>query len=417
MRFLFLLSVSLFSVFQLYAQVKKDAVYSDKVKTVEFYRTGWVLSYPHMTLHSTDRLTFSFDVLGGEQQQYSYRILHCNADWTPSLLFANEYIEGFEVNQITDYDNGFNTTVDYVNYQLQIPNEDFGLKVSGNYLLQVFDEISDAVLIEKRFWVSEELVDMSLKARRPVEIEYVDEYQQLELKVVHNRLAVDDAFSDIFVQIRQNNRDDNALSGLKPVFVHENELVFTFSEKTAMRSGNEFRNLNMYNLQYQSEDIDSMWFDGKYNRIRLFLDEYRSNKPYFENDDFNGRFYITDQNARQNKREGDYAKVQFSLHCQLPFSYGKVYLFGAFSNWELSDAYEMEYDYEQNMYVAELLLKQGYYDYAYVFVEGEKNKASFAEIEGDFFQTENDYVVLIYYHDRRLNCDRLVGCSVVNYKY
>jgi len=404
--------------FSAFSQLMEDVVFDDNIKTVEFYRSGWSFSYPHLNLGTNGKLLLSFDEAGAESKQYNYKIIHCNADWTVSRLFVNEYLEGFEINSITDYDNGFNVVFDYVNYQLEIPNQDVQIKMSGNYILQVVDELDEnKVVLQKRFWVSEEIVDMSLRVRRPLDINYVDEGQELELKIQHSRLDIPEPFSDLYVEIRQNNRQEERLAGIKPVFVHDYELIYTFNEKMILHGCNEFRNLNIYNLKYNSEDVDSIWFDGRYNRIRLFLDQYRSNKPYFYNEDFNGRFYITNQDGSQSKREGDYAKVQFSLDCKLPFSYGRVYLYGSFTNWSLSEKYEMVYDYEQQMYNAEILLKQGYYDYAYVFVEGEKTYPSFAEIEGNFSETENDYVVLVYYHDRQLNSDRLVGISVVNYKY
>lgn len=401
-----------------FSQVIQDSIFSSSIKTVEIYRKGWQLSYPIISLNSGDKLLFSFDELGSDIKNYSYSIIHCDVDWSKSALYESDYMEGFEVNDIENYDNGFNSVTDYVNYQVEIPNENVSLKVSGNYIIKVFEDTdSENPIIQKRFWVSEELVGITTTIKRPMVIEHIDIAQQVELKVSHASIEIDNAIEDVYIEVRQNNRQDVRISGIKPTFIRQNELVYQLNPKTILPAGNEFRNLNMYNLKYLSEDVDSIWFHNGKNHVRLYADKSRADKPYFSNEDFNGRFYITTEDNSDSKREGDYADVHFTLNCDLPQSYGKVYLYGALTNWKISPQYEMKYDFVHQSYYKALTLKQGYYDYAYVYVDNSYGKVSFDEFEGNFFNTENDYIVFVYLKDKSLNTDKLIGYSIKNYKY
>nr|WP_317170244.1 hypothetical protein [Winogradskyella eckloniae] len=56
-----------------------------------------------------------------------------------------------------------------------------------------------------------------------------------------------------------------------------------------------------------------------------------------------------------------------------------------------------------------MLLKQGFYNYKYVLVDKESGAIDEGAISGNFWQTENNYKVLVYYRDLGARFDRLVG--------
>jgi hypothetical protein len=64
----------------------------------------------------------------------------------------------------------------------------------------------------------------------------------------------------------------------------------------------------------------------------------------------------------------------------------------------------MQYDTLSGTYRHALLLKQGYYSYQYLTPAGTKPPS-----EGNFFQTENRYQVLVYYKETGARTWRLVG--------
>jgi hypothetical protein len=68
----------------------------------------------------------------------------------------------------------------------------------------------------------------------------------------------------------------------------------------------------------------------------------------------------------------------------------------------------MTYNEETAQYEAIVKLKQGYYSYQYLMVD-ENGKTSFVPTEGNFYQTQNQYQVLVYYRSRTDRSDRLIG--------
>ena len=92
-------------------------------------------------LELIDRLYLEFDALNADEEDFYYVIEHYNHDWTKSTLMKSEYLQGLDNLRIVNYENSFNTYQIYSNYRLQIPNKQTRLKVSGNYLIKIFDEI------------------------------------------------------------------------------------------------------------------------------------------------------------------------------------------------------------------------------------------------------------------------------------
>ena len=96
-----------------------------------------------------------FDDLNGDERNYYYKIKYFNHDWTPSNLFQNEYLKGFDNLRIENYQTSFNTLQPYTHYQLVLPNEQTEFLISGNYLLEIYNE-SDKMVFSRRFVIYEE---------------------------------------------------------------------------------------------------------------------------------------------------------------------------------------------------------------------------------------------------------------------
>ncbi len=114
------------------------------IKTVQCYPVGKPFAEPVIELGSGQQLIFSFDDLSQEQNSYTYKIVHCDPDWNPSGLSPFNYLSGFFSNPLEDYEYSYNTQVEYTHFSLLIPNDEIGIKISGNYILQVFNEIGRA---------------------------------------------------------------------------------------------------------------------------------------------------------------------------------------------------------------------------------------------------------------------------------
>jgi hypothetical protein len=95
---------------------------------------------------------------------------------------------------------------------------------------------------------------------------------------------------------------------------------------------------------------------------------------------------------------------------------GEVYLFGDLTNNSYEEAYRMEYDLIDHRYNLVTPLKQGSYNYMYMYVRDGETVGQTLPCEGDFHQTENEYYVYVYHRPFGLRYDKLVGFQKTNYQ-
>ncbi|HOY51698.1 MAG TPA: DUF5103 domain-containing protein, partial [Prolixibacteraceae bacterium] len=209
-----------------------NAVYREDIKSVRFHRQGFELSNPVLNLGEEARLVLKFDDLSGEAKRYSYTILHCDPDWNESFLSQSQYLEGFPDNPIDDYARSFNTTFSFVNYYLELPNERVGFKISGNYILLVYEgNDREKQVLSRRFHIAEPLVTIEGRVRRATTDAFRGENHEVDFTVIHDQLRIENPRDEVRVVIMQNNRWDNAIRGLKPLFIQQNRLVYDYSRE------------------------------------------------------------------------------------------------------------------------------------------------------------------------------------------
>ena len=392
-----------------------DKVYNESIKTVQFHRKGWELTYPVIRLSGEDQVCLSFDELSNEVNDYSYTLIHCDASWQPTPIPEEEYIDGFQINQIQDYAMSFNTYFNYIHYTLLLPNEDVRFKASGNYILKIFQDYNeDNVVMTKRFAVAESVVSIKAEVKRPVIQPLMDTGHEVSFSILCGSLPVLDPYSEIQVAVCQNNRWNLAITDLKPLFYREGVLEYTDQSKNLFPGGNEYRYFDMKSLRYQTEFIKNIEFVHPYYHVELFPDKPRSGKVYFYNEDINGRYFIDIQESKNKDTDADYVYVHFTLPYDAPLDNGQVYVFGALTNWEVGNSNMMEYNFEKKAYELTMLLKQGYYNYEYIFVTDGSSVLDAFFFEGSHYEAENDYVIYAYYRTTNSRYDRLVGYQIIN---
>ena len=394
----------------------QNSVYHEEIKSVQLYREGNELSNPVIELGSDTKLVLKFDDLAEDVKNYSYTLIHCDVNWNESFIQQSEYMSGFPDNPFKDYAMSYNTTVKFVNYQLRIPNEDCSPKFSGNYALVVFEDNNrENLVLIQRFYVVEPLVRIEGQVKKATFDPFNGENQEVDFKIYNEQLKLLNPTEDIKVVLMQNRRWDNAIRDLKPSFIHDNVLDYDYNKENVFPGGNEFRYFDIRTIRHPGENVSDIKFFRPYYHATLLPDEIRTNKIYRTYKEMNGNFVIESQDrVTDYDTECDYEFVHFYLPMQSQLVGGTVNVFGALTGWNVNKTNEMKWNFDRAGYDLTLMLKQGYYNYQYVYVPDGAKKIDLVSLEGSFFVTENDYQIFAYFHDISSRYDRLVGFITIN---
>lgn len=396
----------------------EDWVYQSNVKTVMLYKDGFELSAPVVQLGHGEQLRLRFDDLNGDYKQYSYTFIHCDAKWQPSKLLQTEYMKGFFDNQITNYETSFNTIQNYTHYTVAFPNNDVQLTKSGNYILIVFEDFAhEKIVLTRRFMVFEDLVKIEAKVKPATILDDRQTKHEIDFNLLHENYQIANPFSELTVVLRQNDRWDNAVIGLRPIFVKNNLITFDHDFDNTFYAGNEYRAFDIKSMRYYSERISSISYDSLHNHVHLLPDEKRTFKRYLTDPDINGDYFIKNDDGGDSHTEADYAFVHFELMFDQVLVNGNVYVFGALSDWQFKPEFKMGYNYKRKSYMLIAYLKQGLYNYEYVFLEDGKSAGDNTYFEGSHWETENNYTIMIYHNAPGYYYDRLIGLSTVVSQY
>ncbi len=388
--------------------------YNKNIKTALISLQGDPLSFPGLSLGSEQNLMLSFDDFETDLKTYVYTFLHCNSNWEPSELRENDFITGFNINYFKEYEYSINTKQSYLHYWVTFPNQNINFSKSGNYIVKVFEDGKpEKPIITKRFIIFENKVIIDAQVKRPINANYRNTKQQVDFKINYAGYNILNPNEDLNVIILQNHRWDNAVKNIKPRFIAGTELFYDQFEENTFDAGNEFRHFDIKNLRFQTERIASILKDSL-NSVYLFTDQIKANSRYASSTDINGKFLVKNQLGYTNDYDADYTMINFTLKTPEVYSNGNVYIFGALSNWNFSNEYKMKYDYEAKQYYSSVFLKQGYYNYKYVFIKDGSKSGDETILEGSFFDTENDYSILIYHKEPGKNFQKLIGFTNIN---
>lgn len=392
----------------------KDYCFDKQIKTIQIFKESNELSEPIIELGSTDVVTVMFDDLSQDSRSLYYTIVHCDADWNEDGTFQNDYMTGFTQNDLRDYEYSINTRIPYFHYKFSIPNNDISLKISGNYLLKVYDYSNpDTPLFQKGFSIVESKVGLSLQYENLTN-RGKRQQQQLKFSVSHTGLSVMDPYRDFKIRVEQNGHRMPGIDNPSPTFISGNTIDYYQPTKNIYYSGNEFRPFDIRTLEYAAQGVSLV--DLEYDGYHALLNnaEVRANKPYLYERDLNGKYYI-DYRAKFDSKhtEADYVQVYFTLPADEPYRNTTLYVYGQLSDWSIYDSHAMVYNQSRRAYELTLTLKQGMYNYMIAAIDS-RDTFDAGLIEGNFSETENSYSVYVYFRSSRDRWDRLVGIQQIN---
>jgi hypothetical protein len=369
---------------------------------------------PVLMMNSDDCLLVNFDYIDYDVHYLRYSVTHCNADWQPSQLVESEYVSGFNYADIDDYAPSEATYVHYYNYQFTLPNPDMELLVSGNYLLTVYeqDDPSD-ILFQTRFSVSEGKVGVYPQVTSRTDVEYNNRFQQVSFDVRYKPNQIRDPYSEFKCVVSQNSRTDNAVMVTRPSMVGVDHVTYEHNRDLIFPAGNEFRRFETVNAHNLNMGVQSIRYYNPMYHATLMIDEPRNEVQYLYDKTQFGRFTIRNAETRgESAVEADYMITHFALDAGGKLNGGNVCLYGEFTEGYPASQTVMKYDASTGFYVADLLLKQGAYNYLYLWVPDGTSVGQTSRIEGDHYETVNEYLVKVYDRPMGERYDHLVGYGV-----
>lgn len=389
-------------------------IFSGSFKSLQTYAEGNILAPPVITLGAGDRVKVEFDEIAEDSRYLRYRLVHCDSDWQPSRLVEAEFIDGFNLADVTDWALSESTLAHYVHYSLTVPDDQLAPTASGNYLLQVFDQDEpDEVLLQTRFMVSENCASIASTVTSRTDVDYNQRHQQLAVVADLDGADVSDPFNDLKLTIVQNGRADNQATLTKPLRIGSKKAYFEHQPELIFPAGNEYRRTEMVTVHFPGRGIDHYEYAEPYYHAILTPDTPRSSSRYEYDRDQAGRFVVNEFNADDSSIQADYVVTHFTL--EMPELQGKeVWLDGDMVQRRFDPDSRMVYSPSRGAYVKTLLLKQGLYNYQYLVTDRLKPKASATErVEGDHYETENEYLILLYHRPPGARADRLIGATSI----
>lgn len=375
---------------------------------------GRPLAFPAIPLGGTSSLHVSFDELTESASDYSFTIIHCNADWTADGLLPIDYLETFAEDDITDYAFSVNTMVDYIHYSFTIPNERIRPTLSGNYIVNVYPRgLPDQPVLQRRFYIYESgLSPANIAFSRPIGEKQWESAVELGFDFECKSLRPANPLREIKAVVMQNGRTNRTLDHIVPKYNGGSTLAYTFDSKILFEGEREFRRFEIKNLKYNGKGIDSIRYEVPYFHAYTEPARLYTRGPYYYNEDLNGRFFIDLELMDNDSVQADYVYVHFALVVPLYDTDNDYYVTGAWADWRVDESTRLAFEYQTKSYKATALLKQGFYDYAFYARNRTTGEVWFPE--KSFYETGNLYQILFYYQPTSERYHRLVSFTEVN---
>ena len=392
------------------AQVETEVTPPYNIKTISFVQKNQNV-VPIFVLG--DDFEVQFDDLFGNEADYYYDITHCDYNWKPSEIPKTDYLQGFDNQRIQDYTNSFNTLQIYSHYKLSIPNQFTQLRISGNYILKVLNEDKE-VVFSRKFIVYEDLVSVPIQIKRARTVNNLDFKHNLEFSIKTNTITFQNPLKNVKTVLLQNGQFHSAITGIPAQFTIGNDLVYKYDTQTQFWAGNEFLFFDTKDIRAASNNVARVNLNSAIYSSYLHTNNARANFPYSFSQDVNGNFAVRHLNASNNEIEADYTWVYFSLSAPAFRLNKNIYITGMFNNYALTPEYQMDYNTEKGIYEKAILIKQGFTNFQYSVADNKGIIDSENAIDGNFYQTENEYTVLVYYRENNDRYERIIGKGVAN---
>lgn len=388
-----------------FSQESADVIEPEHIKTVTLRSANSNNFAPIIRLGESFKV--SFDDLEADQKDYFYKIEHFNFEWEPSGISDREFIAGYDQDRIRDFEDSFNTLQFFTHYKISFPNKNTKIIISGNYKISILND-DDEILFTRRFIVYESKLNIGVSVHRSRDISESDTKQTVQFIINHPNLLINNPKQEIKTVLLQNNDWNTAITDLEPQYYRGTQMLYKYIDRTNFWAGNEFHYFDSKSVRNSTLTIARVESGPDLYHTILYTNEERIDRPYTFYPDINGNYVIRNIRGEDDAIDSDYTWVFFTLESLEDLEGKRVYVNGSFNNWRLDSSNEMIYNKNTGLYETQLLLKQGFYNYQYITID-QNDIISNHDIDGSFYQTENEYLVLVYYKKFGSRYDSIIG--------
>lgn len=392
-------------------EVQKEIEPPYNIKTVSFVQNGSNV-VPIFELGSA--FAFQFDDLFASEANYYFEVVHCDYNWKTTDIPKTDYVNGLDNQRINDYSNSFNTLQIYSHYRLSFPNQfTTQLKLSGNYMLRILNEDREVVL-SRKFILYEEHSTVTAQVKRSRNLGNIDQKQNLDFAIFSNDIVFQTPLQNVKVLLLQNGNFNTAIKNIVPQYTAGNQLIYKYDKETQFWGGNEFLYFENKDIRAANNNVAKIGSNNDIYNAYLYTNAARGNQIYTNYEDVNGNFVVKNINASNNDIEADYAWVYFTLSAPAFRLNKDIYITGMFNNYSLSPEYKMDYNTDKGVFEKAVMIKQGFTNFQYT-VADKKGVIDYENaIDGNFYQTENEYTILVYYKEATDRYQRVIGKGNAN---
>ena len=381
------------------------------IKSVLFYVNDQTTSLPIVPLNES--ITLRFDDLNADDSTYYYTVERANAHWEKSDLFRADYMDGYDDIRIQDISYSVGTLQSYIHYKLTLPNAQTRLTKSGNYILKVWDDARN-LMVQKRFVVVIETTAIGLRVKRAQNLDKIQTHQSVHMSLITEGLNIRVHEEQLNIFIAQNQQWQTWRSAGKATYALGTKLEFNYKPETLFAAGNEYHFFETQDIRGGGGNVAYVLRDSVFVSV-LAPQWVRAGRPYTYAPDINGDFRINTFQGVNPHTEADYSSVVFSLFAEDFLFDADHFVVGDFNQHIKSEENKLSYNPETERFEANLLLKQGIYNYKFVSKDFEGNGYD-TLISGSYWPTENTYWAFVYFRPLGARCDELIVVGSANAK-
>ncbi|MDA1182361.1 MAG: DUF5103 domain-containing protein [Bacteroidetes bacterium] len=395
-----------------------NAIYEADIRTIRLYQQSSGFPFPMMGLGGSDGLVLEFDQIKSERDFYQYTLIHCDAKWNPTPLSRTQSLDGMGYENIENTQFSSGTLMQYTHYSVVLPSDQVKPKLSGNYLLLVYRNFDEKdIVFSRRMMVVANKGSIQMEVMQSRQVELRSSHQQINFTFSKNAdYFIPNAMQDVKTVILRNGDWNDAIAGLKPLFIVGNEIKYNHQIGNQMDGLNQYRFFDIRTFRSSTAGVKQRLNIDNQKHVILVNDKTRQFERYFNWADYNGRVLYDNRDLPTPKGtsfESDYCFVHFAVlsESELP---DPVYVFGELSDWRVLESHRMYFNQDKKAYEAVIPLKQGYYNYIYGVLDEKNRRLHFKEFEGNHSETENNYMVLVYHKNPGMGYDELIGYGLKN---